>query len=355
MLESLNARLKAGRVGVTVEQRGDHLYLVATLPPKPHSGKIRPHQQRIALGVRANPAGFKRAELEAKKLGVQLAEGSFTWEQPSENLTVREAIARFERDYFSERPRNSKTETTYSSNYAQLFKKLPLDKTVTRELLLDVIKRTEPNTRTRQLICRAFVALGRSLGIELNVAKLQGDYGLKRVNPRNLPSDREIQESIDLLKDPCHRWVYGMLATFGLRPHEAFLIDPELLVGQGICHVLDGKTGEGKVWPLYPEWLEFFDLQNIRIPEYSVNAHRDYGDRVSTFFRRNKIPFPPYALRHSWARRAIELGLPSELAAKQMRHSFAVHTTIYAAWLDDSVHQRAFERILNNPDRVKPV
>ena len=82
MLESLNARLKTGRIGVTVEQRGDYLYLVATLPPKPHSGKIRSHQQRIALGVRANPAGFKRAELEAKKLGVQLAEGSFTWGHP---------------------------------------------------------------------------------------------------------------------------------------------------------------------------------------------------------------------------------------------------------------------------------
>lgn len=185
--------------------------------------------------------------------------------------------------------------------------------------------------------------------------KLQGDYGLKRVNSRNLPTDQEIQEAVGLLKSEGHRWVYGMLATFGLRPHEAFLIDRDLLVGQGICHVLDGKTGEGKVWPLYPEWLEFFDLQNIRIPEYSVKAHRDYGDRVSTFFRRNEIPFPPYALRHSWARRAIELGLPSELAAKQMRHSFSVHTTIYAAWLDDSVHQRAFERILNNPDRVKPV
>lgn len=355
MLDALNNRLKVGKIGVSVEQRGDRLYLVATLPPKPGSGKIRPYQQRIALGIRANPAGFKRAELEAKRLGVQLAEGSFTWNKPSGDVTVREAIVRFEKQYFTERERNGKTETTYGSNYAQLFKKLPIEQPLTVELLLETIKQTEPNTRNRQLICRAFNALSREFNLGLDTAKLQGDYGLRRVNPRNLPTDQAIQESVKLIKNEQHQWVYGMLATFGLRPHEVFLIDADMLVKQGICHVLDGKTGEGKVWPLYPEWLDFFDLQNIRMPSYSVKNHRGYGDRVSTFFKRNKMPFTPYALRHCWARRAIELGLDSQLAAKQMRHSHSVHVTIYSAWLDDSVHQRAFEKILNNPDRVKPI
>lgn len=355
MLDALNNRLKVGKIGVSVEQRGDRLYLVATLPPKPGSGKIRPYQQRIALGIRANPAGFKRAELEAKRLGVQLAEGSFTWNKPAGDVTVREAIAEFEKRYFTERERNPKTETTFSSNYAQLFKKLPLEEKLTHELLIEVIKRTEPNTRNRQLICRAYVALGKAFGIDLDIDKLKGDYGLKRVNPKTLPSDQVIQETVELFSYEPYQWVYGMLATFGLRPHEVFLIDPDVLIKDGICHVLDGKTGSGKVWPLYPEWLDFFDLKNIRQPNITAKVHRDYGARIGKAFNRNKIPFSPYALRHCWARRAIELGLDSQLAAKQMRHSHSVHVTIYSAWLDDLVHERAFKRILNNPDRVKPI
>lgn len=353
MLDTINNRLKVGRVGVTVEQRGDRLYLVATLPPKPSSGKTRPYQQRIATGFRANPAGFKQAEIEARRLGVQLTDGSFSWEKPVEQITVGEAIAAFEKDYFSERSRSPKTETTYQSNYAQLFKKLPSDKQLTSDLLIATIKDTESNTRTRQLICRAFKALASRFDIDLDTSKLQGDYGLKRVNPRKLSTDKEIQETVNLLKLPTHKWVYGMLATFGLRPHEVFLIDLDYLIETGICHVLDGKTGEGKVWPLYPEWLDYFDLQNIRMPSYHVRNNREYGSRVNKFFRDYKIPFTPYALRHCWARRAIELGLDSQLAAKQMRHSHSVHVTIYSAWLDDSVHQRAFEKIVNNPDRTR--
>ena len=354
MLESINHRLKVGRIGVSVEQRGDRLYLVATLPPKPNSGKSRAYQQRISLGFRANPAGFKQAELEARKLGVQLAEGSFTWAKPIESLTAGDAIAAFEKDYFSERARTPKTETTFSSNYSQLFKKLPKDERLTSELLIATIKATEPNTRTRQLICRAFKALGKFFEIQIDTSKLQGDYGLKRVNPRNLPTDREIQDCVNLLKNESWRWAYGIMATYGLRPHEVFLIDHDLLISSGICHVLDGKTGEGKVWPLYPEWVDYFDLKNIRVPSVNGKNNREQGSRIGKAFSRSNIPFTPYALRHCWARRAIELGLDSQLAAKQMRHSHSVHVTIYSAWLDDSVHQRAFDRIMNNPDRVKP-
>jgi hypothetical protein len=38
-----------------------------------------------------------------------------------------------------------------------------------------------------------------------------------------------------------------------------------------------------------------------------------------------------------------------------MGHSYIVHVTIYAEWWGDLTHQRAFEKILNNPDRIKPI
>jgi hypothetical protein len=58
-IAKLNARLKAARLGLQVERRGDRLSLRGTLPPRPGSGKSRPHQQRIPLKLPATPAGLK--------------------------------------------------------------------------------------------------------------------------------------------------------------------------------------------------------------------------------------------------------------------------------------------------------
>jgi len=70
-LSQANGRLRAANVGVTIRQKGNHLYLRATLPPRPGSDRVQPFQQRIALGYHANPAGLKLAE-EARKIGALL-------------------------------------------------------------------------------------------------------------------------------------------------------------------------------------------------------------------------------------------------------------------------------------------
>jgi hypothetical protein len=73
-LDEVNARLKAGNIGVVVYQRGDRLSLRATFPPKPGIDKP-PYQQLLSLGIYANPAGLQFAESEAKKVGGLLAQG----------------------------------------------------------------------------------------------------------------------------------------------------------------------------------------------------------------------------------------------------------------------------------------
>jgi hypothetical protein len=80
-LEVVNNRLKAGKIGVAVRQRGDRLSLRATLPPKPASNKEHWHQQDISLGIYANVAGLQAAEAEAKLLGGRIASGEFNWSQ----------------------------------------------------------------------------------------------------------------------------------------------------------------------------------------------------------------------------------------------------------------------------------
>ncbi|MBJ7297974.1 MAG: hypothetical protein JHC73_17070 [Dolichospermum sp.] len=87
-LDEVNARLKAGNIGVVVYQRGEllaaalryRLSLRATFPPKPGIDKP-PYQQLLSLGIYANPAGLQFAESEAKKVGGLLAQGKFEWSE----------------------------------------------------------------------------------------------------------------------------------------------------------------------------------------------------------------------------------------------------------------------------------
>lgn len=78
-LAQANGRLKAGNVGVLLRHRGWKLYLRAILPPKPGSKKDKPHQQEIASGFRANPAGISAAEKEARRVGALLESKAFSW------------------------------------------------------------------------------------------------------------------------------------------------------------------------------------------------------------------------------------------------------------------------------------
>jgi len=78
---------------------------VQRLPPKPTSSKTAPHQQGIPLKIYANPAGFDRAEAEARKVGALLACKEFSWNlygQPdskSETVTIGQWVERFKTRY----------------------------------------------------------------------------------------------------------------------------------------------------------------------------------------------------------------------------------------------------------------
>jgi hypothetical protein len=61
---------------------------------------------------------------------------------------------------------------------------------------------------------------------------------------RVIPSDDDLQHWLDRL-EPFHRWVFGCIATYGLRPHE--LWHAEGIDGQGWISIpgdMKTKTGE---------------------------------------------------------------------------------------------------------------
>lgn len=356
-ISQTNGRLKAASVGVRVEQKGDRLYLRATFPPRPGSRKTEPYQQRLALGFHATPQGLSQAEKEARKIGGLLDLNQFSWDQyrrteRPERGTCEEWIEKHKVQYLE---KGGKPET-WQGDYWKAFKHLPQHQALTVELLEALIDRTSENSKSRKRFCTAAGALAKLAGLAFDPAPLAGNYGPGEVEPREIPSDELIAKCWYELKNPAWRWFYGMLAAYGLRPHEVFRIDfAQLGKGERIVQVLDQtKTGRHRVWPFYPEWFDEFDLANVQVPPIDVSRGNEFIGRSACSRFWGKIPFNLYSLRHAWSIRTLEFGLPTELAAQQQGHSHSTHVRIYHRWITDRTHQRAIDLIMRNPDRPLP-
>ncbi len=360
-IKEANGRLKNNYCGLRIEQIGGRLYIRGTLPPKSFSGKNEDYQQRISI-ANANSEGVKIAEKLAKKISVQLDAKTFDWADYMESVinpapNIGELISEFKKNYFQRRSKNFKSESTWKVEYVSVFKMLDSNSQLTPDILKTAILSTTPDTRTRKRFCLTLGALAKFAGLDLDLSPYSGNYSPKSRKARDLPTDKTIVEWYHKIKDSKWQWVYGILATYGLRNHEVFFLDlAELRSGNKILTVLQGKTGYRKIWPYHPEWFDQFGLQNVKIPD--INRDRpnsDIGGTVSQRFRRNEgIPFKVYDLRHSWAIRTLEYGIDISLAAQQMGHSLAVHSDLYHTWIQTQHHQRAFDLAMSKSDRPLP-
>lgn len=363
-LSVVNQRLKALKIGLTILQKGNRLYLRGTLPPRPGSEKNKPHQQEIALGVEATIEGLKTAEKEARKVGGLLAIGEFDWLPylrhraiGQDNKRIGDWVSELEKDYFMRRAKNPQSLSTWQTNYMEVFSQLPQTELLSKEILMQAIKATKPDTRMRQKTSLALAKLVEIANFDFDAKRFSGNYSPTKVSKRSLPSDEAIAIWWSKISHPAWRWCFGMLATYGLRPHEVFHLDlKNFQEGTGVLRVLEGKTGERRIWPLHPEWVEAWSLFDVKVPSCTGRNNKELGQRVSQYFRRQGMEFRPYDLRHAWAIRSMEYGLEVSLAASQMGHSVAIHIETYHAWLDEHHQQQAYERLLNNPSRpVAPI
>lgn len=159
-------------------------------------------------------------------------------------------------------------------------------------------------------------------------------YG--RVKVVEVPTDEENVAWVMAAEGPA-RWYSGMMATYGLRPHE---IEHSSSTEDGSCIVTKGKEmsnnpGLRMVPPLEPEWVELFGLCN---PKYRPmrGADSDRNDHVSEFLYKEKvkleIPWRLYALRHAYAGRMWRHGgarLDPYGAAETMGQSVKEHIDTY--------------------------
>lgn len=354
-LSQANGRLKDSKVGVVIQQIGDRLYLRATLPPKPGSDRTEEFQQRISLGLRANPNDLSLAEKEARKVGALIACREFSWEpylgkQLGKSESCGDWVERFTAKF-----KPAVAAVTWDTDYRKVLEKLPADEPLTVATLTAAIAQTEPNSRQRKRFTQTLGKLAKFAGLEVDFKDLQGSYSAKGVDPRNIPTDAALATGFHKIADPGWRWVYGMLLTYGLRNHEVFYLDTAALEeGRSLfIQVLEGKTGHRLVWPCFPEWIDEFDLRKKQLPPVTGKEHEDYGMRVTKFFART-FDYTAYDVRHRWAIRTLECRWPPEVAAAQMGHSVKVHSDTYHHWITADVYQRIFDSLMNRSDRPRP-
>lgn len=368
----INQRLKLAQLGVQIERRGNRFTLRSTLPPKPGSHRLKASQQRLSLGIPATPTGLKQAEQEAKVLALKLMQKTFDWREYDHaiegkrlsSLELSQQIAAFKQDFLTTPHRihtPASTKTTWQSAYEPYLRKLETiaqanPKLSLPELLIKTLQSIDSQTRSRQIAVIALVAFSKFMQLEI-ADELKEKYavnlGVDRLKKRReLPTDEQILHYWHQIPSPQWRFVYGVMAAFGLRNHEVFFCNyVDLTQGENQVQVLSStKTGSHEVWAFPPEWIDRFKLRSPLLPEVNTDLSKTtlqrVGQRVTAQFRRYQIPFSPYDLRHAWAVRTIHVGLPDTVAAKMMGHSVIVHTKTYHQWLTRRDQQAAVTHAL---------
>ncbi|MBW4598938.1 MAG: integrase [Calothrix sp. FI2-JRJ7] len=357
-LEEVNARLRGAKLRVSIFQRQNKLWLRATLPPKPHIRREGNYQQAVSINCNATIAGLKYAEQKAKQMAVELDTGAFDWARwievkpdNEEPKIIHEWINKFHEHKAST---SALASSTWKFDYLGVGRKLPQQEELSVEVLIKFIfANSKPDTRTRKRLVGYCAQLAEfALLPSKEIRTLEGSYSAKSVNPRALPSDEEIQDFVDSIKEPGWKWIIAAIATYGLRSHEAFFTD---LARFPKIRVTEGKTGARVIQPLYPEWAPRWNLQNKILPSYQKvdAAHEEYTLKISAWMCRNS-PFKALDLRHCYARRCFQFGFDPTQSAKLMGHSWQIHLQTYRAWIDEEVYDKAYLAKISNPNRPLP-
>lgn len=335
-------------MGIETRGVGRWVYLRATLPPKPGSARLRPYQQRIALQVQDLPQNKQRIRAAAKRLAYELSAGSFDWaawgfveDRPDKAETLRELVDGFEQHLRATRDLKA---TSFDSNYREtLLRCLPNDRVPTCEDMRAALLKYERNSSTRRILHLACRLLAGYMEMPCDLADLSGSYSARMVEPIELPEDSYIVDFIDSIARPDLRYCCGLMAAYGLRPHETWQaqVDADSLR----LRVVEGKTGQRIVAPLPRAWAERWNLHEQVLPNWTIKKPKDMQARLyEALVVRLGFNHRLYVLRHCFARRMFEAGVPVPIAAKLMGHSEPIHSRTYQRWVESETVLAAFER-----------
>lgn len=326
------------------------LYLLGRFPAKDGSAQLK--QARITLSLEDTPANRRVAEKRLAVLNKQLERGSFSWEDwldapPQARCTWRQAIAML---YRKKVTLGRTKASTWEVNYMGHLRQLDPSEAVSTDAIERAISRYGREQYSYKLLyylMRDIAALTGTPYPEVGVPL----YSSKRVNLKQVPSDAEVIAWVLDAGQP-YQWFFGMMATYGLRPHEVEACEQ---IDGGYVQVRDDtKTGFRTVVPLERDWVERFGLAERQVMPASVRSDRR-PDACSQWLNKRRLamqlPWTAYALRHAYAGRlwrhgGVELDLFT--AAKLMGHSIDEHVKTYRAFVDPNQiaaqAEAAFER-----------
>jgi integrase len=347
-LNRANEQLKSERVSVKIKRRGNALFLVGTLPPKPSSKKQKPHQQEISLKkLQAEHANILYAQEQARRVDRDLKNSKFDWSEYSSKIyaethkTIGVLLEEFKKDYWQMHPKGKTSEINWHRSYWAFFKKLDLKAELSLKELIKVIEKYEPDTQSRSKCCQKFVKFAEWCDLPTSdirkIRSLKGKYGISKTRKRKILTDQQIVDLRVQIPPGPLRWMFEVLVVWGLRPHEVYEIDMEKLAVErdGIITVFSQKTKRERiVSAIYPEWFKRWELWKGMPPP--TNREREKGKTVTYYFKKLNLEIYPYDLRHAWAVRALYYPKIDEAqAAAQMGHSLKIHQQVYEYWITE--------------------
>ncbi|WP_414576721.1 integrase [Anabaena sp. CCY 9402-a] len=388
-VQQANTALNLDRVKVKLKLTSPKtIGLQGTFPCRP--GDVGKHgspnkQYTISCGFTANDAGVKMAVLKARELDLSLITKQFQWtpellgkqaqkidqvDNYKYTKLISELIQDYEREFWKTHEQDRRGIKTWESHYMRHLKKLPQDVTMSAQALEEALEKTKPNTSSRFFLVWQLKKFCDFCGID----DLKTIYAYATPNPlptiRKIPSDEEIVQGYFTIGMPLSaytskdnitlpeqwQWAYGMLATYGLRPHELFAVDLEAFIDlRNTFHLVNlnpsltggTKTGERScgIPPLHPHWVELFKLKNIRLP-YNEGKLSNKTAKLYIRFRNNDLGFRPYDLRHAYAIRGHRLRVPIKTMADYLGHTVQEHTKTYQRWMNEDTNLEIYKEVV---------
>ena len=336
LLSEANKNLKATGCTMRIELKGESLCLRGVLPSRSPDRK-EPYRQRLALGLKLTPIAITKAATFAQKISFDLESGRFDWKNylsEDNQKTCGEVMQDFENAY-----RQIYKETTWNKSYKVYFAYLPKDEPFNIDALMSAYEGIDSSyKRSKQMCAIAYRRLAKFAGIEIVFPQVK----IKKsdINKRDIPSEQLIIETWAKIENPHWQYAYGLLATYGLRPHELSFLDfsemPVLKVTDGdpSDRRISPKTMSRRIYPLLAEWVDLFGLMDA---DKSLPKVKDFGSQTNSFFYFHKLPFAPYNLRHAYAiRGTVTMKISLPVMARMMGHAPQIHLQTYNAWIKDA-------------------
>ena len=325
-LEKINRRLKEDGIRLQLVAKGPSLYLRGMFPSKDGIG-TKQYKLRIP---EVDP---RAADMKARKISEFLRLGTFDWliyEGTSQGILTLGEFRKAAREVYDA---NHSNDSSWGTKYGPALNKLPkVDSLpVSEQLLVEVVKSMPKDSAARRDQGNALAKVAKFLKMDSEpIYEAARGYSVGQMQKRDLPSDALIESIYKKIRAPQWRWMYAMLATYGLRDHE--IVECQI-TEDGNCEISPNtKRGHRFAWPCNARWVEKFNLREIHRPHQSK---LEVAKAANTYLKvRGPMPFYLYDLRHAYAIRLWKKEVPVSVASRLMGHSESTHRRHYQQWFE---------------------